>query len=146
MASKKQAKNKGGRPSKKNTIHYDGLKLCYGKGFTDEETALALQITFQTLNNWKKKDPEFFESLKDWKASADRDVEKSLYDRARGWTDSTGKEYPPDPTSMIFWLKNRNPRKWRDKQDVEHSGGITHTVKDGIEFDAIKKARRNSSK
>ena len=25
----------------------------------------------------------------------------------------------PDPTSMIFWLKNRQPDKWRDKKDVE---------------------------
>ena len=33
------------------------------------------------------------------------------------YTDSEGKEYPPDSTSMIFWLKNRNPKQWRDKVD-----------------------------
>jgi hypothetical protein len=25
---------------------------------------------------------------------------------------------------MIFWLKNRKPSEWRDKQDVEHSGDL----------------------
>ena len=32
------------------------------------------------------------------------------------------KVYPPDTTAAIFWLKNRKPEEWRDKQAVEHSG------------------------
>lgn len=36
------------------------------------------------------------------------------------------KEVVPDTTAQIFWLKNRKPEKWRDKQDVEHSGTITN--------------------
>ena len=28
------------------------------------------------------------------------------------------KHYPPDSTAMIFWLKNRQKEKWRDKHDV----------------------------
>jgi hypothetical protein len=35
------------------------------------------------------------------------------------------KEVQPDTTAQIFWLKNRRPDKWRDKRDIEHSGGIT---------------------
>lgn len=34
------------------------------------------------------------------------------------------REIPPDPVSTIFWLKNRQPKEWRDKQDIEHSGEI----------------------
>ena len=34
------------------------------------------------------------------------------------------KEVAPDTTAQIFWLKNRKPEKWRDKQEVQHSGGI----------------------
>ena len=30
------------------------------------------------------------------------------------------KYYPPDSTALIFWLKNRKPKDWRDK--IEHSG------------------------
>lgn len=38
------------------------------------------------------------------------------------------KMVKPDTTAQIFWLKNRRPDKWRDKQDIEHSGGVTNTV------------------
>lgn len=38
------------------------------------------------------------------------------------------KEVVPDTTAQIFWLKNRKPDTWRDKQQVEHSGGIMNTV------------------
>ena len=31
------------------------------------------------------------------------------------------KEVEPDTTAQIFWLKNRKPDKWRDKQDVQIS-------------------------
>jgi hypothetical protein len=39
-------------------------------------------------------------------------------------TKTVKKIIPPDPTSMIFWLKNRRPESWRDKTEVEHSGGV----------------------
>ena len=35
----------------------------------------------------------------------------------------TIKRYPPDPTSMIFWLKNRQPKLWRDKPESEGADG-----------------------
>lgn len=40
------------------------------------------------------------------------------------------KDVAPDVTAQIFWLKNRKPDVWRDKQQVEHSGGVTNTVID----------------
>jgi hypothetical protein len=42
------------------------------------------------------------------------------------------KHYPPDPTAMIFWLKNRQPERWRDQPREEGAGGksITLTVED----------------
>ena len=30
------------------------------------------------------------------------------------------EHYPPDTTAAIFWLKNRQPGKWRDKKEVEN--------------------------
>jgi hypothetical protein len=35
------------------------------------------------------------------------------------------KFYPPDTTAAIFWLKNRKPGEWRDKQELEHTGSVT---------------------
>lgn len=32
------------------------------------------------------------------------------------------EDVPPDTTAAIFWLKNRQPKEWRDKQIVEHEG------------------------
>ena len=30
---------------------------------------------------------------------------------------------PPDVTAQIFWLKNRDPKRWRDAWQVEHVTG-----------------------
>jgi hypothetical protein len=59
-------------------------------------------------------------------------VEQALYQRAVGCevyeekpgfdkgqhvsTARVKKQLPADPTSMIYWLKNRQPEKWRDRQ------------------------------
>lgn len=32
------------------------------------------------------------------------------------------KEVPPETAAQIFWLKNRKPEAWREKQNVEVSG------------------------
>ena len=29
------------------------------------------------------------------------------------------KIYPPDTLAGIFWLKNRKPKEWRDRHEVE---------------------------
>lgn len=39
-------------------------------------------------------------------------------------TKEVTKEVLPDTTAQIFWLKNRRPDRWRDKQDIEHMGQI----------------------
>ena len=36
------------------------------------------------------------------------------------------KDIAPDTTAQIFWLKNRKPIEWRDKQSVEVSGNINN--------------------
>ena len=43
------------------------------------------------------------------------------------------KWVPPDTTAQIFWLKNRQPDKWRDKKEEDGSGGTTniYIVKNG---------------
>lgn len=36
------------------------------------------------------------------------------------------KDVAPDTTAQIFWLKNRKPSDWRDKQNVEISGEVNN--------------------
>ena len=117
--------SKMGAPSKLIGVNLNMVKELYKYGKTDKEVAEILEVTEQTINNWKKANVDFFESLKAGKELSDDRVKKSLYDRANGWKDSEGKEYPPDTTAGIFWLKNRLPKEFRDKQEVEHSGEIS---------------------
>ena len=103
-------------------------------GATDKQLADCFEVSEQTINNWKKKYKEFNLALKEGKMYSDAMVAKALYNRALGQTvkevktnedgssSETVKEIPPDPTSMIFWLKNRQPDFWRDKQSLEHTG------------------------
>jgi hypothetical protein len=63
---------------------------------------------------------EFAEAQKRGKAPADERVVESLYNRTLGFT-RKGKYYPPEVTACIFWLKNRRPDEWRDRQDQRHT-------------------------
>lgn len=126
----------GGRPTKyKEEFAKQAEKICL-LGATDEFLADYFDVEVSTLNNWKKAHPEFLESLKKGKADADLKVAESLFGRAVGYshpeekvfnnqgeilTHNTVKHYAPDPTAAIFWLKNRQPKQWRDKQDIDHS-------------------------
>lgn len=105
-------------------------------GATDAEIAEFFSVSEQTLNSWKKKFPQFLESLKKGKEVADSNVASKLYNRAIGYDCKATKivtyegkvtdkveyveHYPPDTTAAIFWLKNRQPGKWRDKKEVEN--------------------------
>ena len=40
-------------------------------------------------------------------------------------TKEVTKQVSPDTTAQIFWLKNRKPKQWRDKQVVEHGGEVS---------------------
>lgn len=41
----------------------------------------------------------------------------------------------PDTTAQIFWLKNRKPKEWRDKQDVSLEGSTSVQIVDDIKCD-----------
>ena len=137
---KPQDAAKTGRPSKyKPEFAAQAAKLCK-LGATDAQLADFFEVAVSTINLWKVQHSEFSESIKVPKAEADERVEQSLYRRALGYehdeTDirvvdhaiiqtPTRKHYPPDTTAAIFWLKNRKPDAWRDKQEMEHSGSVT---------------------
>lgn len=110
-------------------------------GAKDTEIADVFGVSEVTLNNWKSKHPEFLQSLREGKTVADAEVAERLYQRAMGYEHPeddirtvsiagggseivitpTIKRYPPDTTAGIFWLKNRQRDKWRDKVET----GIT---------------------
>lgn len=103
-------------------------------GLTDEQIAHNIGIRRETLYTWKKEYPNIDNALKRGKEVVDRQVENALLKRALGYrydeitrengaiTKIVTKEVHPDTTAQIFWLKNRKPDEWRDKQHLEHSG------------------------
>lgn len=133
-------KKLGGRPSKFNIINKDQMKKLALAGWDDSMIADFFSINPDTLYEWKKKNKEFSEALKSWKAEADLKVERSLYESACGFRTkckkafvvSDGRDsgshvelieeevvFPPNATSIIFWLKNRQPKIWRDKAELD---------------------------
>ena len=112
-------------------------KLCL-LGVTDAMMAEIFEVSESTLNLWKKKHPNFSESIKRGKMLADMEVAASLHGRAIGCSipddkvffypgSKTKKKYivvqgrkyfPADVAACFIWLKNR--AGWKDKQEHEH--------------------------
>lgn len=141
-----------GRPSKYREELNDQVYKLSLLGLTDAEMANVFGVTENTFNNWKAQYPKFFVSIKEGKEIADSNVADRLYQRAMGFehdseeikvvSDGSGlgssiervkvrKIYPPDATAAIFWLKNRQKAKWRDKQEhgfTDEDGKDLNTV------------------
>ncbi len=137
-----------GRPTKyKEEYAFQAEKLCR-LGATDKEMADFFNVSKSTLNLWKLEHEDFSDSIKKGKIIADANVADSLYKRAIGYEHEedkiflsegqplivpTIKHYPPDSTACFFWLKNRKPEVWRDKQDVNVSGNIQFVKVDSVD-------------
>jgi hypothetical protein len=131
-----QGEPTGGRPSKyEKKFNKQAYKLCL-LGATDKDLAAFFEVVESTINEWKISQEGFSESIKRGKVQADSEVAKSLFKRATGYSHKDTdirvcdgvivqtpliKHYPPDSTSMIFWLKNRQSKVWRDKQEIDHT-------------------------
>ena len=113
-------------------------------GKTQPEIAKALGVDEDTVIRWRKEFPEFAGAIKESKDQADSKVVACLYQRACGYEyteikvvenpdgtrrkEMTKRKVAPDVTAQIFWLKNRQPGQWRDKQNVEMSGTVSVTT------------------
>lgn len=149
---------KKGRPTKyRPEFAEQAEKLCR-LGATNIEIADFFGVAVSCVHRWCDAHPEFRDALKRGKDDADANVEQSLYRKALGYShpdthvsnyqgDVTitpiTKHYPPDTTACIFWLKNRQPGRWRDKQEHEVSGKdggpvqVETSRKPVLNFDAV---------
>jgi transposase-like protein len=115
----------------------DGLSL--------QQIAHNMGIADSTLRKWRDKFELISAAIKKGSAPVDYEVENAMLKSALGYTVKVKKpiklktkkqlkdkgtieeeriEYTeeevyikPDTTAQIFWLKNRRPDKWRDRQD-----------------------------
>lgn len=133
------------KPNKYDPNLYDTLVWSLAvKGFTNEEIAEALGISERTFLRWRGKYESFNNRFIEGRNIATAKVEEALYKRAVGYTvteeetvikfDNDGNRLPvnvkskkrhiaPDTSSMIFWLKNRDSVNWKDRVEVEETGG-----------------------
>lgn len=132
-----------GRPPKyKPAFAEQAAKLC-SLGATNEDLADFFAVSIRTVIRWTTEHEAFCHAVKEAKEIADQRVERSLYQRAVGYTFDSEKVFngkdgivrtdtrehvPPDVTAQIFWLKNRQRENWREKQEVEVSGNLTVNV------------------
>lgn len=108
-------------------------------GATKAEVARAFGVSLSSIENWRKRIPEFAKAWTDGGDIADARVAERLFERAVGYEQESYKIYgdvksgrelvipyterfPPDTSAAIFWLTNRQRRLWRSKTDHELSG------------------------
>ena len=108
------------------------------EGLSDEQVSHNMGIAYSTFKEWVNKFPALSATIKKGKHPVDLEVENMLYKNAMGYDyeetiteiEDLGngkqkkhvrkikKHRPPDTTAQIFWLKNRRPDRWRDKQEI----------------------------
>lgn len=137
----KTKKKPTGRPSKYSSIYVPKLaNLMARNGMIDKDMAKFLGVAESTFHKWKNDHPEFAEALTKGKEEPDDKVEAALFRNAIGFAeDEITQDRKPDPNNpgqeivirthlnrryiapsvaaQIFWLKNRRPDRWKDKQD-----------------------------
>ena len=137
-------------------LEKDKLILLEGwarDGLTDEQIAKNIGINRTTLYDWKKKEVNIADALKKGKEVIDFEVENALLKKALGYTITLNKQkvtkdgdvvditeevhVPPDTTAQIFWLKNRQVKKWRDKVEISDNDAIK-------KLDELLEAQRNA--
>lgn len=124
-------------------------------GMIEKDMAESLGVSLDTFYKWKRERPEFYKTLNRGKDVIDALVESTLLKKAMGYvteevtqeriynheteeyelreTKRVIKEVQPSDTALIFWLKNRRPDTWRDKQQTEHMGEIGFKFVDDVE-------------
>tara|TARA_E500000178_G_scaffold180252_1_gene178942 strand:- start:1721 stop:2152 length:432 start_codon:yes stop_codon:yes gene_type:complete len=125
-----QKKLKPGR--KKIVLDIEEIERLAGMGLSERQIAAALGISNSTLTR-KKHIEQIGHALKKGRAKALAQVSSKLFENALD-----GKE-----TSAIFFLKNRDPENWSDRQEVNHNINLKEIMKNSksrlIEGEIVEK-------
>ena len=117
------------------------LKRLAMLGMPDKDIAQVLDMKATKFSKYKNKYSSIRVTLKRGRVIPSSNVVESLYKKANGFSVpeekifysskydkvrrvKTRRYYPPDTLAQIFWLKNHYPDLWRDKKEVENTGGV----------------------
>ncbi len=157
----------GARGKYLDWIEPEGLLRIEGwarDGLTDKQIAHNIGVNERTFTRWKREHESIMSVLKNGKEVIDRQVENALLKNALGFEyeetktimeimpdgerkqriEKVKKYSPPNPTSQIFWLKNRKPADWRDRREVDANVKEEKTIFVESENEMLKYIKENS--
>lgn len=96
---------------------FETVRSMLLEGYGDAAVAEALGISISSLRRYRNDHPEFGELFIQCRSAADDRVEAALLKRATGYDVDEGKvrHIPPDVRAAVFWLKNRRPESWKER-------------------------------
>lgn len=103
---------------------FNEIRSAIAGGETEAAVAGRLGISPDSWRKYRNEYPKFNELIIEALQVADGSVESALFRRATGFETAEGKTVPPDVRAAVFWLKNRRPAQWKDRQHVEVDGPI----------------------
>lgn len=155
------APNRVGHPSKWDEWK-DRLVVLQGMardGAVNEDFAKRIGIGVSTWCEWKARYPELREAIKESSEDVDRSVENALLKRARGYeytetkvtatkdgkvlkVEKVTKHSQPSDVAAFFWLKNRNPARYRDRREFvedreDQLAAVIAAIRDNLNSDDL---------
>ncbi len=83
-----------------------------------KQIADCLSVGRSTLYDRMKSDSDVSDAIKRGRSKGVATITNALFQSAKNG----------NVTAQIFYLKNRDPEKWRDRRELEHSGHTSTTV------------------
>jgi hypothetical protein len=138
----------GGRPTAYDpNIMPNAARLMCQRGAIMSELADVFRVSRRTIHYWMNQHPKFHDAIQTGVDVFNQRVERALAERAIGFfvtlreeeldpetgqliTPAQRQYYPPDPTSMIFFLKNRMRDRYRDVHKIDGELRVLKTSED----------------
>lgn len=112
-------------------------------GLTEEELALAFGVTKSTIDHWKNRYPEFAKMLIAGQTQTDAEVAAMALKKALGYeyleekafnvngilqTIKVKKHQPPDTRAFMYWLNNRQKKRWKSETSLRVGGDADNPI------------------
>ena len=123
----------GGRPSVYKPEYAEAARSLCARGAINETLAAQFEVSRSTIDRWIAAIPDFREAVLQGREAADGAVVSALFARATGMERKMTRvfchngqpitvdytvELPPDVRACMFWLRNRQPRQWREARPL----------------------------
>jgi hypothetical protein len=127
----------GGRPTVYKPEYAEAARSFCASGATNALLAEQFAVSRSTVDRWIAAIPDFRHAIQQGREVADGAVVSALFARATGMERKMTRvfchngqpitvdyrvELPPDVRACMFWLRNRQPRQWRESRPLADAG------------------------